>query len=104
METIEQRYEKRAKLTEELARQFNNEAIKAGSIVRLDINERITGGSFQIKYELNNDPFIDVELHEKGNAIVYPSDYARDRIVAIAKELGHEVSWNNTATIGWLSF
>ncbi len=104
MNTIEQRYAERAKLTEELVRRFNNEAIKAKSIVRLDMNERVTGGSFQIYYSVDGDPFLDGELHVGGTAIVYPSDYARDRITQIAKELGHEVSWNNTACIGWLSF
>lgn len=101
MNTIEQRYKERERLTQELARRFNNEAIKANSIVRLHIHDGISGGSFQIKYELNNDPFIDVELHEQGSAIVYPSDFARELIIEIADELGQKVSWNNTATIGW---
>jgi len=104
MNTIEQRYKERAELTVELARRFNNEAIKANSIVRLAVNDRVSGGSFQLHYDIKDDVFADGELHAEGSAVVYPSDYARERIVSIAKELGHEVSWNNTATIGWLSF
>lgn len=87
--------------TLDLVENFNLDAKKSRSIVYLEsIND---GRSFQFKYNLNGDKFIKTELYEKGNAFIYISDFAYNRIDKIAKRLGHNVEWNNTESIGWLS-
>ena len=103
MNTLEQKYADRKEKTIELARRFNNIAIKENSIVRLTVDDGATGGSFQIVYQIE-DRFIETEFYDKGSAIIYPSDAVRNLILELAGELGKEVSWNNTATIGRFNF
>jgi len=77
---------------------FNTE--NKDSVVYLKLTDS-DSDSFQIHFRLN-DPFVEHEIYDRGNAIIYPSKavYAEIQRLAGTKR----ISWNNTASIGWLSY
>jgi hypothetical protein len=69
------------------------------SVVYLKLTEGIAE-SFQIHFRLD-DQFVDSKIYDRGNAIIYPSEAVYREIERLAPR---KVSWNNTASIGWLNY
>jgi len=89
--------------TIELARRFNNYAIKHNSIIRARVQEDSRLPSFQLFYYVAEDSLVKKELYDEGCAVIYPSDEAKAVLMSFANELGYSgISYNNTGTIGWL--
>jgi len=79
---------------------FNKENKKSVVVLRL-INEDTLSAAFQIHFRFK-DKFVDTSIYDRGNAVIYPSEEVYKEIKRIAGK--QEVNWNNTASIGWLSF
>lgn len=89
---------------------FLDEVNSKSKIVKLEkdredvvvVGDKVHGSlTFVVKFVLD-DPYVDKETYEKGEAYIYPSElFYEDVDKAAKKYLGVEPRWNNTKTIGW---
>lgn len=80
--------------TRSLCTRFNDQK----SIVKLSVHE---DRSFQAKMGVK-DPFVMERYYEEGSACIYLNEEFYLTVIRMAKDLGYDVNWNNTRTIGWL--
>lgn len=100
----EQYLKDRHEASVKLVKQFNDKF--KGSIVYLKLTDEDSENSlhsaFQLHFNLNHDKLVESDIYNRGNAIIYPSEVVYKEIEKLAGKA--KVSWNNTATIGWLSY
>lgn len=82
----------------ELVLTFNTKNKK--SIVYLKLTDSASG-SFQAHLRIN-DKFVNPKYYDEGSAFVYLTDSFYEEIQKLAGD--REVQWNNTGSIGWLTF
>jgi hypothetical protein len=82
-----------------VVKEFNE--LHPESAVYLKLVDESTSAAFQVLFRFN-DPWVDSSIYDRGNAVTYPSDAVFEAIKKIAYPV--EVKWNNTRSIGWLSF
>lgn len=91
--------------TRKVVEAFNKEAEKQKSLMRLEFsNDDFTSfTSFQVKLQVDNDPYINTSVYKEGSAIIYPNNALHSKIESLALSLvNKKIGWNNTATVGWL--
>jgi len=88
----------RKEATQLLVDTFNKK--HEASIVYLRVDNESDYGTFQIHFKMR-DNFVDGDIYDRGNAIIYTSDALYEEIQKLAGDI--KVNWNNTRSIGWLS-
>lgn len=77
---------------------FNKKHKKSVVYLKLTDND---SGSFQLHLRFN-DKFVDSKPYDDGNAYAYFSEAVYEEIQKLAGD--KKISWNNTASIGWLPY
>lgn len=80
-------------ITSELSKRFNKVFKK---VLRIEV---VRTNTFTFVYDLK-DKFIKRDIYKSGQAIIYPTEEAREMVEKICKDFPIiKVSWNNTGSI-----